>query len=906
MFSANRIVIPPDLAESVARGSCVLFLGADHSLGETGSPTHAQIAAALARKYSLPSGQSLSSAADEFLRQQSRNRNGLVTFLKTQVEFASVHPTDVHHTIVELGFDAVVTTWYDDLLEQAYRAAGKSVACVVRGLDVAYTSGQDAIVVKLYGDIRQPKSLVLTSRDMMLVNGHLAQRLEDVRPYVRLRPIIFVGWDPGEKGPARQLYTTATESLGEHKRRNYIVWPDPTPGDVAWWEEDNVEIIPAEPLPFLRALQQLVRQKRAHQPGYRPGEIVGKLPYKFLNYFDPDDRDIFCGREVEAPLVYRMALSYPLLTLFGQSGVGKTSLLRAGVVPLLLEEGYTYAYVRALGDPLRAIRDGVCNALSIPLLSPSPGGEGESLRDFFCRVLGDQGRMVVVLDQFEELFIRTGKATRKRFWREVGACLGLTNPEVRFVISLREDYVAELDEARRPLSDGEPAPVPNILRNSYRLTSLEADTAYLAIVEPARRARCEVEPQLAELLLGRKTSLPQAGGTEGGQWSLAEADGLIPPPSLQIVMDRLYRQALDRAGLKPPAEGAAGKGWTPPELALTFDLYRELGGAGDILADYVKDALDDVPERGGDRAVAETLLKVLVTSQATKAALNDAEMVAGMAEADPDFDPDDLDDKKLLHATRQALVDLRLLRSFTAASQAGEGALYELAHDYIAAEIATWIDEGEMQTKLVRELLRRELESYRILDKLIEPAALKMIHEQREGLRRLTLDELELLFRSALAAGHEVAYWFERAREGDVPVDNIARDGLKSDNFNTRAAAVAALGELGERFAGPLAEMLKDDYPQVRVAAIHAMERLQPDGAWRERLMYECYVPAGSFIMGDENLAHEVTLDAYYIAKYPVTNAEYKRYRNDVGQPFDAPDGKADHPVTSVSWYDAR
>ncbi|MCP4540338.1 MAG: SUMF1/EgtB/PvdO family nonheme iron enzyme, partial [Chloroflexi bacterium] len=389
--------------------------------------------------------------------------------------------------------------------------------------------------------------------------------------------------------------------------------------------------------------------------------------------------------------------------------------------------------------------------------------------------------------------------------------------------------------------------------------------------------------------------------------------GLIPPPSLQIVMDRLYRQALAQAGLKPPAEGAAGKDWTPPELALTFDLYRELGGAGDILADYVKDALDDAPERGGDRAVAEALLKVLVTSQATKAALNDAEMVAGMAEADPDFDPDNSRDVNRLHATRQALVDLRLLRSFTAASQAREGALYELAHDYIAAEIATWIDEGEMQTKLVRELLRRELESYRILDKLIEPAALKMIHEQREGLRRLTPDELELLFRSALAAGHEVAYWFERAREGDVPVDDIARDGLKSNNFDTRAAAVVALGELGERFAGPLAEMLKDDYPQVRVTAIHALERLQPDGTWRERLVYECYVPAGPFIMGDDNSsqsnekpAHEVTLDAYYIAKYPVTNAEYKRYRNDVGQPFDVPDGKSDHPVVSVSWYDAR
>ena len=49
-------------------------------------------------------------------------------------------------------------------------------------------------------------------------------------------------------------------------------------------------------------------------------------------------------------------------------------------------------------------------------------------------------------------------------------------------------------------------------------------------------------------------------------------------------------------------------------------------------------------------------------------------------------------------------------------------------------------------------------------------------------------------------------------------------------------------------------------------------------------MKYECYVPAGEFIMGDdkgdsdEKPAHRVTLDAFYIGKYPVTNAEYARY----------------------------
>lgn len=145
-----------------------------------------------------------------------------------------------------------------------------------------------------------------------------------------------------------------------------------------------------------------------------------------------------------------------------------------------------------------------------------------------------------------------------------------------------------------------------------------------------------------------------------------------------------------------------------------------------------------------------------------------------------------------------------------------------------------------------------------------------------------------------------------------APVDDLAQAGLRSADFRARAAAVTALGRLGNRFVGDILEMLGDDYPQVRAAAIHALETLQPDGAWREHLQYECYVPAGPFVMGDdhgdsdEKPAHEVNLDAYYIGKYPVTDAEYARYKADTGQPFTIPQGKADHPVVQVSWYDAR
>ena len=237
----------------------------------------------------------------------------------------------------------------------------------------------------------------------------------------------------------------------------------------------------------------------------------------------------------------------------------------------------------------------------------------------------------------------------------------------------------------------------------------------------------------------------------------------------------------------------------------------------------------------------------------------------------------------------------------------------------LQTKIVAQIDE-EIQAKLAWELLRLELDHWRETGALIHPHILALIHQRREALRQLAKDEAELLFRSALAAGCGITEWVERAWVAGVPVDAISLEELKRDNFRIRAVAVSALGQLeclqgkDGQFVRSIINMLVDDYPQVRVAAIHALERLQPEGEWRKHLVYECYVPAGEFVMGDDGTdlrgkkvpAHNVWVDAFYISKYPVTNADYKRYVDDVGHEFELPEGKIDHPVVDISWHQAR
>lgn len=955
-------VLPSPLIEAVARGRCVLFLGADASYSTPNwiaPPTRAELAAALAAAYPwVPATEAeITQAATAFLTQGPGTRETLAAFVQEQVARAT-RPGLLHQHIVNLGFDVIVSAAYDDLTEQAMQEAGRHVFQVVGNAEIAYAGKEgEAVLTRLAGTVSQPDSLMLTHDDQLHVEAHLAERLQAARGWCAQRALLFIGWDPADPRLER-LYLAATEALKRDHCPDAIIWPDPTPQAVEAWSRRNVTLIPTDPLRFLQIMRRQVRLLSPPQPEAPAAHIVTKMPYKFLNYFEPEDQDIFYGREIEAALVARMALSYPLLTLFGKSGVGKASLLRAGVVPQLLAEGYTYTYVRALGDPLEAIREGVCRALGLDTCPKGP------LRTFFRRALGETGRMVVILDQFEELFIRSSTQTRARFWKELGECVrSLTSPEVHFILSLREGYLAELDEARRPLKPGEPAPIPTILHHSYRLQSLDADSACRAMVEPARRANCTVDPRLVDVLLGRMAmpGLPEQPASDEPYraWSLAETDEIIPLPQLQIVMDRLYRHALAAAGCQPPADEEIARGWTPPALDLTLEHYRALGGAGKILADYVTEALDRIPSMGGSREMAVSLLKMLVTSKATKAVLDENEMITHMVESDPDFDPDDAAALRHFQVTRDALVVLRLVRRFREHGQA----FYELAHGHVAAEVATWVGQEEMRTKLARELLRRELGSWRTLNRLIDPAAFRLIDQHREGLRRLTDEEQELLFRSAAAAGHEVLYWREQAPAAAGRVEQELCQKLGTDDPDKAEEASRMLLTLdGPSVIARLAALVEEEFTAAPVMwvdhtgkeqalrrtvlnlttdrqrrALSVLTRMMhPEAAavlcrWTPPGML--LIPAGSFTLGDtwhenESPVHTLWLGAFWIDRYPVTHAQWAAFlaadpwqqealwteagldwkeKREDQEPADweAYRAQPTHPVRSICWYEA-
>ncbi len=141
-------------------------------------------------------------------------------------------------------------------------------------------------------------------------------------------------------------------------------------------------------------------------------------PYKGLNSFGYDDQANYYGREEEAKEIAKTLKTTRLLTLLGASGSGKSSLIYAGVVPLIEEDGIEILTFRPLDNPLKSLA-----SLFIPLLYEDKLEQLRKERELANDLLKNSititqlverllekkraKRLYLVIDQFEELFTLT-------------------------------------------------------------------------------------------------------------------------------------------------------------------------------------------------------------------------------------------------------------------------------------------------------------------------------------------------------------------------------------------------------------------------------------------------------------------------------------------------------------------
>jgi tetratricopeptide (TPR) repeat protein len=245
--------------------------------------------------------------------------------------------------------------------------------------------------------------------------------------------------------------------------------------------------------------------------------LAGVCPYRGLLYFREEDAAFFFGREAATSQLAEAVDRLNLVAVVGASGSGKSSVVRAGLLPALRRRGENAWEIVTLVPGDRPLYN--LSATLLPFLEPEMSevkrlGEIQDLadkleagkmqlRDVVQRVLelqpGTQ-RLLLVVDQWEELFtLCESIGARQRF---IDNLLEATRTSaLKVVLTLRGDYFGRAVTSQRELSD-------RLQGAQVNLGPMTEDELRCAIVEPARKVGLGFEDNLVELMLEQALGEP--------------------------------------------------------------------------------------------------------------------------------------------------------------------------------------------------------------------------------------------------------------------------------------------------------------------------------------------------------------------------------------------------------------
>jgi tetratricopeptide (TPR) repeat protein len=260
-------------------------------------------------------------------------------------------------------------------------------------------------------------------------------------------------------------------------------------------------------------------------------------PFPGPRPFSRGESAIFKGRERESRDLRDLVLSYQVVVFHSHSGSGKTSLVNAGLLPLLAVEGIEAHSTARVGGHVPPGIDAsrIHNIYSFDAVSSCFGSKLDpkaalqmGLEGAFPATSESEPRLLV-LDQFEELFTSHLERwqDRKPFVQQLSN-LCKANKDMRVLIVIRDDHLAELDAYAELL--------PHSLRIRYRLERLREDSALKTIVEPLAMAGYTFEAGVAEDLVAnlRKVRVQTGAGVE------EIAGEFVEPVHLQVVCQNLW------------------------------------------------------------------------------------------------------------------------------------------------------------------------------------------------------------------------------------------------------------------------------------------------------------------------------------------------------------------------------
>lgn len=380
-------------------------------------------------------------------------------------------------------------------------------------------------------------------------------------------------------------------------------------------------------------------------------------PFRPLQTFAAGDNELFFGRDHEIDDLATLVQNHRIVVLHGPSGTGKSSLIQAGLRHALQHEMVWLDVPPAVdpaSEPLVLLQERARAALGDAGEAPN-GAEPEAL---LAAIHARWKRPVlVVLDQFEELFQRRSKqdieAACHALARALRRATGNAAP-IHVLFSVRADYLGHLSYLQTELR--------GILENNLLLEPLGEDATRLAIEMPFELAGFEIPRPLVERIRRDLTD-----------------QGQVSPVELQLVCQALFERAVSSG-----------------ERAIDEDAYKKLGGAGQVLARHLTRA-----EQGWSSDTASAvwlILNRLVSKGGTRTPPKDAGALVeetGLAET----------------AIQNALAHMVKARIVQPQERAREDEpeRFRIAHDRMGQAVWERLSEEHQRGIAARELLATEM-----------------------------------------------------------------------------------------------------------------------------------------------------------------------------------------------------
>jgi WD40 repeat protein/serine/threonine protein kinase len=253
----------------------------------------------------------------------------------------------------------------------------------------------------------------------------------------------------------------------------------------------------------LQSVNRLVALVAYEKTGPADRVVSGDCPFRGLESFNEEDRRFFFGREPLIQRLFQYVQDHRFLALLGPSGSGKSSVVRAGLIPELRARSWALTLFSPTTQPLTELANAMSSLPGAPkqtasLLDLQRRGS-ETLHDFAVS-LGHE-RIFLIIDQFEELFtLSENNVEREIFIENLLYAVDQVEGPISVILTMRSDFLGQCT-AWPDLNSF-------VSEHLIQVEPMSRDDLLRAVVEPARLAGLTFEDGLVTRILDDISGAP--------------------------------------------------------------------------------------------------------------------------------------------------------------------------------------------------------------------------------------------------------------------------------------------------------------------------------------------------------------------------------------------------------------